>query len=116
MDLAWAKTWGIDTSDPRIKAFWEFHKANPHVYTALRRLALGLLGRGRSKWGIGGLFEVMRWRHAMVTEGDDFKLNNNFRAYYARLLMSRDRRLKQFFDLRSSVADTDSKITGGSDE
>lgn len=68
-------------------AFAEFHQANPHVYAELRMLALRARNAGAQRIGIGMLYEVMRWRHALRTQGDDFKLNNNYRSRYARLLM-----------------------------
>lgn len=80
--------------------FAHFHRLNPHVYSRLRQLALDLKGRGRNKYGIAGLFEVLRWEHAMTTTDDDFKLNNNYRAYYARLLMANEPELDDFFAIR----------------
>ena len=83
-------------------AFWEFHGDNPHVYEELRKLARGLRKRGHTRLGIGMLFEVLRWRHLMRTtsDADGFKLNNNYRSYYARLLMARERELDGLFQLR----------------
>lgn len=79
-----------------------FHRTNPHVFQALRDLSLGIKRRGRTKWSINGAFEVLRWSVAMQTSGDDFKLNNNYRAYYARLLMTMCPELDGFFDTRSA--------------
>ena len=69
------------------------------MYDELRKLALALINRGHLRYGIAGLFEVLRYRHAMRTIDPDesFKLNNNYRAYYARLLMDRELRLVGFF-------------------
>jgi hypothetical protein len=82
--------------------FQEFHADNPHVYTQLRDLALKMRRTGRKRYGIGSLFEVMRWHRALRTTEDDFKLNNNHRAFYARLLMKQEPGLKGFFELRRS--------------
>lgn len=81
--------------------FWRFHTANPEVYAGLVNLTRVWLERrpGR-KLGIGMLFEVLRWEVAMRTTGDDFKLNNNYRSYYARLIMSRNPDLAGVFDTR----------------
>ena len=68
--------------------FAHYHAVNPHVYHALVRLARGLVANGRHRFGIGMLFEVLRWETAMATAGDDFKLNNNYRSRYARLIMA----------------------------
>ena len=80
--------------------FEAFHIANPHVFDALQAMALGLRDVGVEKWGIAGLFEVLRWQSAIRTDGDPYKLNNNYRALYARMLMEREPRLAGFFDVR----------------
>lgn len=82
------------------EAFDAFHAANPHVYAMLRKLALPLAQQGRRKIGIGMLFEVLRWQYALQTRGDDFKLNNNYRSHYARLLMDREPALRGLFETR----------------
>lgn len=81
------------------EAFEAFHKANPHVYRMLRDLALPHARRGQ-KIGIGMLFEVLRWRYYLQTSGDDFKLNNNYRSHYARLLMENEPALRGAFETR----------------
>jgi hypothetical protein len=81
-------------------AFKRFHGENPHVYTELVTMARELVDVGHAKIGIGMLFEVLRWRHALRTAGDTFKLNNNYRSYYARLIMRREEDLAGVFELR----------------
>lgn len=85
-------------------SFEEFHRANPHVYDALRRRALRAQGRGYRP-GMKCLFELLRWSHGMATSGEEFKLNNNFCSHYARLLMAREPLLAGFFELRELRAD-----------
>lgn len=84
------------------KAFWEFHGQNPQVYDRLVTLARQLVDRGHEKIGIGMLFEVLRWHHAMTTAGDadGFRLNNNYRAMYARLIMEQEADLAGAFEIR----------------
>lgn len=82
------------------EAFWRFHQDNPQVYAELVMLARRWRRRGRRKCGIGMLFEVLRWRSGMRTGGDDFRLNNNYRSYYARLIMLREPDLTGIFELR----------------
>ena len=87
---------------PITRKFWEFHLANPQVFKELMRLALDLKRKGVMKYGIGSLFEVIRWHRAMETNGSVFKLNNNYRALYARELMKYEPKLDGFFEIRSS--------------
>lgn len=86
--------------------FVRFHEDNPHVYMTLRRLAREWVSRtGRRKLGIGALFERARWDIAIATNDPEFRLNNNFRAFYARLLMRQEPDLDGLFELRPSLAD-----------
>ena len=45
----------------------------------------------------------MPWR--VATNDPEYKLNNNYRAYYARLMMYREADLMDVFDIRDSEAD-----------
>lgn len=82
------------------EAFLRFHRENPHVYTELVKLARRAHQAGNRRIGIKMLFEVLRWRHALRTGGDDFKLNNNYHSYYSRLIMAREDDLRGVFELR----------------
>lgn len=86
--------------------FEAFHAANPKVYIVLIRLAREWIRTtGRRKIGIGALFERARWEIAIETSDPDFKLNNNYRAFYARLIMHDHPDLAGVFELRTSEAD-----------
>jgi hypothetical protein len=78
-----------------------FHLENPQVYVELRSLALGLVDAGHSFYSIKGLFEVLRFKHAIKTTGKPYKINNNLTPFYARLLMANEPRLVGFFKIRS---------------
>lgn len=92
---------------PSIEAdFRQFHALNPKVYHSLVKLARDLHERGRRRIGIGMLFEVLRWQHAMSTvdPGSEFKLNNNYRSRYARLIMDQEPDLDEIFETRELTA------------
>ena len=80
--------------------FDTFHKENPEVYRQLVRFSRIALQSGFSKYGIGAVAERVRWHIRVDTRGEDYKLNNNFRSRYARLIMSREKDLAGFFDTR----------------
>ena len=86
-----------DTIETR---FEKFHALNPHVFNALRDLALSLKRGGQRQYSIAALFEVLRFRGALRTQGDGFKLNNSYRALYARKLMKDVPDLQGFFETR----------------
>lgn len=81
--------------------FQAFDAANPHVYRALREIALNLKRAGHERYSIKGLFEVLRFDYSMRTASDDgFKLNNIFSSRYARKLMDEEPELRGFFETR----------------
>ena len=84
--------------------FQEFHRDNPHVYRELAALARKMKATGRNQYGIASLFEVLRWHRALETTDQDFKVNNDYRALYARLLMEQEPDLAGFFEIRERRA------------
>jgi hypothetical protein len=85
--------------------FEKFHGNNPHVYERLVGMTQGLLDRGRKRVGMKMLFEVLRWEHFMQTEGEPFKLNNNYTAPYARLLEKNQPQWRGVFEKRRAASD-----------
>jgi hypothetical protein len=86
--------------------FEEFHRSNRAVYATLVTLAREWVARtGQHKLGIATLFERTRWEIALATNDPEFKLNNSYRAYYARLIHKQEPDLDGLFDLRASAAD-----------
>ncbi len=69
-----------------------FHQANPHVYTAIERKARALLLGGRGRMGIAEIVEELRYDYRVQSERgqEDWKINNSFRAFYARMLVDND--------------------------
>lgn len=92
----------VNSEESRLdRAFAKFHDENPVVYRKLVVLARGLRQRGHKRLGIGMLFEVLRWQHYMeTTSTDGYKLNNNHRSRYARLIMTNETDLFEIFEVR----------------
>jgi len=90
---------------PMTKKFREFHNDNPHVFDELLKMARQLKRLGHNKYSMKTLFEVVRWHRSLKTTDTEFKLNNNFTAYYSRLVMVADSNLDGFFRVRASEAD-----------
>lgn len=89
---------------PLEEQFKAFHEANPGVYDALKRLALEAKQEGWWHGSISLLFERLRWLYAVKTRGSKYKLNNNWRAFYARRLMDNEPQLADWFDIRTQHA------------
>lgn len=81
--------------------FEHFHKTNPEIYIKLCYLTRQWLAAGNDKIGIGMLFEVLRWDSAVNTVGDTFKLNNNYRSRYVRLIEDQEKDLTGVFHKRT---------------
>ena len=84
--------------------FWDFHANNPHVYCEIVKLARQLKVRGHTRYAMKGIFEVIRYHRALATTDAEYKLNNNYTAYYARLAMGLEGDLADFFSVRESKA------------
>lgn len=88
--------------------FAEFHDANPHIANELLRLARARLDRGETRIGLKALWEELRQslitteEGGMGTEGpaNPYKLNNDFTALYARMLVRMDPRLEGVIEMR----------------
>ena len=57
--------------------------------------------------GIAMLFEVLRWNYYLNIDmgEEEFKLSNDFRAPYARLIMESEPDLNDVFQIRNSIVD-----------
>jgi hypothetical protein len=82
--------------------FEAFHDAHPEVYDELVALARDAVRAGRSRIGVGMLWEVLRWNRTLrgVEDPSGFKLNDHYRSRYARLIMEREHDLAGIFEVR----------------
>jgi len=80
--------------------FETYDEANPHIYDLFYRFAKETLDRGYSHYSANAIFERIRWYVDIETEGDQLKVNNNYRPYYARKLMESHQEFSSFFRVR----------------
>lgn len=80
--------------------FEEFHRANPHVYALFVRFATEAIRSGRENYGAKAIFERVRWHVAIETQGDDFRLNNNYTSRYVRMFEREHPQHQGFFRTR----------------
>lgn len=83
--------------------FLRFHARNPHVYAALAAYANRAIKAGRTRIAIAQLWEILRWDRIIWADpnvGDERRLNNDYRSYYARLLMEQEPDLAGCFETR----------------
>ena len=87
---------------PHEEAAREFADAHPGVEQELVRLARNAKSRGLESYGIKALGEMVRW-HFRVDQGrEEFAMNNNYTATFARMIMERHPDLEGFFETRES--------------
>ncbi|MFF7613507.1 hypothetical protein [Streptomyces lavendulae] len=81
--------------------FEAFHALNPWVMRHLENLVQDAIDRGFQRIGIGMLFELLRYRYGEATRGDEFRLNNNFRSRYVRMLIGARPDWAPYFEIRA---------------
>ena len=86
--------------------FEEFHKEHPEVYKAFVKFTFDRISRGFKAYSAYAVIEQVRWHFARVG-GDgmnEFKINNNFRPFYARKFMAEYDEHKFYFETRSQTS------------
>ena len=88
--------------------FREFHRANPAVFAHFKRYADQALAK-RVRFGARMIGERIRWYTAIETtdSNSDYKVNDHYWPYYARLLALTDDRFAEFFQNRGGGSDVD---------
>lgn len=87
--------------DPKLlQKFEKFHAENPAVYQLFKRFAIEAKGSGRNKFSHWMIMNRIRWYSAVETNGEKYKLSNDFIALYARLLVYNDDSFSRFFTLK----------------
>lgn len=76
---------------------------NPEAWRFMTIQALKS-AENRRRFGIGALCEVVRWEMRNV-RGDEFKLNNSYRAAFARRLVREHPEIAPYITMRKSVLD-----------
>lgn len=79
----------------------KFDPEHPEVYALVVRFALEALERGRRRIGIAAVWERIRWHFDVERDpGGAYKLNNSFRAYYARRFQTDHPQHADLFEVR----------------
>lgn len=105
-DLGGAGDGNAEPPPTMAERFEAFHAGNPHIYDILVRLARQWIRQtGRRRLGIAALWERMRWELSVSTTDETPKLNNDHKAFYARLIMAQEPDLADLFETRRAAAD-----------
>lgn len=88
-----------------MKTAEQYHKENPRIYEVFENLTFQTIAKGFSHYGVSGIFELIRWHTGVSANDKEFKINNNYKPYYARLFEKNHPRHKGFFRKRNSSVD-----------
>lgn len=80
----------------------EFDIENPKIWELFLRFAREIARSGRDKYSVNMIFERIRWHTIVETKENNFKISNDFRAYYARKIMAEHPEFRGFFTLRTT--------------
>lgn len=84
--------------------FEQFHTANPHIYDMLVELSRKMKAKKNMRqWSVYAAYELVRYQWNPQTRTfDDYKLPNEFRPLYSRLIMQQESDLDGFFRIKGS--------------
>ena len=79
--------------------FEQFHEDHPEVYEEFKKFADMAYDSGRPRFSSVAVVERVRWETFFEYSDREFKINNNYRAYYSRMYMEETGR-HGFFETR----------------
>jgi len=89
----------------RKQIWWEWHKENPHVWKYFERFALEAISNGHNKISHWLIINRIRWEVTIVTTGSDFKISNDYIAFYARLWQAKYPQHKSLFNTKRMIGE-----------
>ena len=82
-----------------------FHQAHPKVWELFDRFTRDRISRGFEYYSAKAVWERIRWETEQAQTSEvEFKLNNNFPAFYARAWMKMNREYQGFFRTRIQIS------------
>ena len=84
------------------EAWWEFHKNNPEIYDLFEKETKRAIARGRKKLSSKMIINFIRWNIYVetTTQGEEYKINDAYTPYYARLFEHYNPKYKGVFNKR----------------
>lgn len=88
------------------KKEWEkYHKDNPMVWQYFQKFAFEAIAKKRKKISHWLIINRIRWEVYIVTTGEEFKISNNFIAFYARLWQETYPAHKTLFNTKKMIGE-----------
>ena len=93
-------------NDEMRKQVTAFHKNNPEVWDLFCTFTFQVINKGFNNYSVNAIFERIRWEKDVGGDGlTEFKLNNNYRAFYARRFMKMHPEHDGFFRTRKQTSE-----------
>jgi len=92
--------------------FDKFHADNPYVWELFKRFTFEAINKGYDNFSVALVAERIRWETLIETSDTDFKLNNNYKAFYARKFHKVFPKYDGIFRTRTSIADKKNLFAG----
>lgn len=93
------------TFQERKKEWWAWHKQNPLVWEYFEQFSLEAVARGRTQVSHWLIVNRIRWEISIITTGEDFKINNNYIAFYARYWNAMHPEHKNLFNIKKMTGE-----------
>ena len=93
------------TYEEKKAIWWEWHKANPQVWDYFERFSLEVVKMGRKKVSHWLIINRIRWEVYFETTGADFKISNDYIAFYARLWKKRHPEHADLFNTKKMIGE-----------
>ena len=88
------------------KAEWEdYHRENPLIWKYFEKFAFEAVDRGHRKISHWLIINRIRWEVYIVTTGEEFKISNNFIAFYARHWQETYPQYKELFNTKRMIGE-----------
>ena len=90
---------GIDRAT--VDAFRTYHQLHPEIFQLFAKYAYEMRKTGRKRYSAKTIMERIRWHCDVSNPGEDWSINNDWTAMYARLLVHKIPEFEGFFEFRT---------------
>lgn len=88
------------------KQYLKFHRKNPLVWDLFEKFTLEVIKSGHLHYSADAIIHRVRWETDVVAnKKSDFRINNNFVAYYARRFLRKHPKHRGFFRTRTRTSE-----------
>jgi hypothetical protein len=92
--------------EKRKRKWWDWHLSNPHVWSLFERYAFEAISSGRKNYSHWAILQRIRWNYEIETRGGEFKISNDYIAWYARMFAAKHPEHRGFFRLKPLKEET----------